>query len=259
MAEGSSYLEIYSGSYGYNLDMGQSGFSRFNISDTGDLLLNHPSGSPTITGGTTDSAGLTLKSTAATGINDFIRMVVGNNGSIEALTVSNPGYVGIGSTTPSSIFSVGDTGGINFSTATSTFSSSGGINLAAGCFAVRGVCVGNSTASGSGYSSIEDEGGALTTRTVLNFSGSGVSCADDTTKTTCTINAGAASAGGSTAQFQFNDGGSLGGGGQDSAAWWRPTYSAVSRCGPFRERWWASVVCGAPSQHHPQPDRYPVG
>lgn len=41
--------------------------------------------------------------------------------------------------------------------------------------------------TGSGYATIQDEGSDLTQRTKLNFAGSGVSCADDTTKTTCTI------------------------------------------------------------------------
>lgn len=40
---------------------------------------------------------------------------------------------------------------------------------------------------GSGYSTIEDEDTPLTQRSTLNFEGAGVSCADDTTKTTCTI------------------------------------------------------------------------
>ncbi|MFA5775739.1 MAG: hypothetical protein WC864_10250, partial [Ilumatobacteraceae bacterium] len=51
------------------------------------------------------------------------------------------GNLGVGSTTPGSLLSVGNTNGINFSTATSSFSSTGGINLASGCFAVGGVCV----------------------------------------------------------------------------------------------------------------------
>ncbi|HET8581460.1 MAG TPA: immunoglobulin-like domain-containing protein [Candidatus Paceibacterota bacterium] len=50
--------------------------------------------------------------------------------------------VGVGSTTPGSLLAVGDRNGINFSTATSTFSSIGGINLSAGCFAVDGTCIG---------------------------------------------------------------------------------------------------------------------
>ncbi|PIR84682.1 hypothetical protein COU16_00645, partial [Candidatus Kaiserbacteria bacterium CG10_big_fil_rev_8_21_14_0_10_47_16] len=57
--------------------------------------------------------------------------------------------VGIGTTTPGSLLSVGNTNGINFSTATSTFSSTGGINLAAGCYAVNGTCVGGGSGSGT--------------------------------------------------------------------------------------------------------------
>lgn len=53
------------------------------------------------------------------------------------------GNVGIGSTTPGSLLSIGNTNGINFSTGTSTFSSTGGINLAAGCFAIAGTCIGS--------------------------------------------------------------------------------------------------------------------
>jgi hypothetical protein len=40
---------------------------------------------------------------------------------------------------------------------------------------------------GSGYSTVEDETTPLTARNTLNFAGAGVTCADDTTKTTCTI------------------------------------------------------------------------
>ena len=43
------------------------------------------------------------------------------------LLISNAtGFVGVGTTTPGSLLSVGDTNGINFSTATSSFSSTGG-------------------------------------------------------------------------------------------------------------------------------------
>ncbi len=37
---------------------------------------------------------------------------------------------------------------------------------------------------------VQDEGTGLTVRTALNFAGAGVSCADDTTRTTCTIAGG---------------------------------------------------------------------
>ncbi len=60
---------------------------------------------------------------------------------------TNAGNVGIGSTTPNSLLSVGNTNGINFSTATSTFYSTGGINLTSGCFSVGGTCIGTTGAS----------------------------------------------------------------------------------------------------------------
>ncbi len=54
------------------------------------------------------------------------------------------GNLGVGTTTPGTLFSLGNTGGINFDpTATSTWgTSANGINLNNGCFAVKGVCVG---------------------------------------------------------------------------------------------------------------------
>lgn len=41
--------------------------------------------------------------------------------------------------------------------------------------------------AGGGYATVQDEGSGVTQRTILNFAGSGVTCVDDTTKTTCTI------------------------------------------------------------------------
>ena len=64
-----------------------------------------------------------------------------------ALAVMN-GSVGIGTTTPGSLLSV--QGVANFNTATSTFYSSGGINLTAGCFSVNGTCVTGGVGGGSG-------------------------------------------------------------------------------------------------------------
>lgn len=53
------------------------------------------------------------------------------------------GNIGIGTTTPGSIFSIGNTSGINFSLGTSTFSTTGGINITSGCYAVNGTCIGS--------------------------------------------------------------------------------------------------------------------
>lgn len=51
--------------------------------------------------------------------------------------------VGIGTTTPGSLLSIGNTAGINFAeNATSTFSTGKGINLSGGCYAIAGTCIG---------------------------------------------------------------------------------------------------------------------
>lgn len=76
--------------------------------------------------------------------------------------VNNNGNVGIGSTTPGSLLSVGGNGtGTNFyDNATTTKSGVGGFNIAQGCFSINNVCIGGSsgitalmgdvTASGAG-------------------------------------------------------------------------------------------------------------
>ncbi|MHB8710432.1 MAG: immunoglobulin-like domain-containing protein [Minisyncoccota bacterium] len=92
----------------------------------------------------------------ASGANDIIF----KPNSIEAMRIKNGGNVGIGTTSPGSLLSLGNTGAntINISaTATSTFGS--GINVLTGCFAVNGVCVG----VGSGaVSSVSNSDGTLT-------------------------------------------------------------------------------------------------
>lgn len=83
-----------------------------------------------------------------------------------AMVIRTGGNVGIGTTTPSSLLSVGNTSGINFRTATSTFSSTGGIDLASGCFSIAGTCVGGAGGGGtnlvtpvfSGYADIATSG-----------------------------------------------------------------------------------------------------
>jgi hypothetical protein len=95
----------------------------------------------------------------------------------------------------------------------------GAVKMAAACSAgnhVSSIGAGgeltcSADSGGSAYATVQDEGGALTARTVLNFTGTGVACADDTTRTTCTINAGAASAGGNAGEVQYNSAGSLAG------------------------------------------------
>ncbi|OYV83482.1 MAG: hypothetical protein B7X04_04110 [Parcubacteria group bacterium 21-54-25] len=129
----------------------------FTITGTGSTLtFNLPSSSAT-------SRGL-LAPAAYTHFNDKIgsstiaaltaNAVPAWNGSAlanSALT-SVGGNVGIGTTTPGSLLALGITNGINFGTATSTFNSTGGINLAHGCYALGGVCL--SAAGLGGLSSV---------------------------------------------------------------------------------------------------------
>ncbi|MDP2669183.1 MAG: hypothetical protein Q8P07_05110, partial [bacterium] len=67
--------------------------------------------------------------------------------STPAFIVTGNGFVGLGTTTPGTLFSV--QGIANFSTATSTFLSTGGINVTSGCVAIRGVCLGSGSGSGT--------------------------------------------------------------------------------------------------------------
>ncbi len=55
--------------------------------------------------------------------------------------ITNVGNIGIGTTSPGTILSVGDTTGLNFTTGTSTFNSAGGLNINSGCFAIAGTCL----------------------------------------------------------------------------------------------------------------------
>jgi hypothetical protein len=95
-------------------------------------------------GTSTPWATLAVNPIAGAAANQF---VVGSS-TATSFIVNNSGFVGIGTSSPSSIFSVN--GVVNFSTATTSFSSAnGGINLATGCYAVRGECIGSSGGSGS--------------------------------------------------------------------------------------------------------------
>jgi hypothetical protein len=71
----------------------------------------------------------------------------------------------------------------------------------------------SSGGGGGGYATIQDEAGALTQRTVVNFTGAGVACVDNagSTRTDCTIASAGIAPAGSASSVQFNaGGGSLG-------------------------------------------------
>jgi hypothetical protein len=67
-------------------------------------------------------------------------------GAISATNILSGSSIGIGTSTPGSVFAVN--GVTNLTTATSTFYSTGGINLTGGCFAINGVCIGTATSLG---------------------------------------------------------------------------------------------------------------
>ena len=84
-------------------------------------IVNDASGNVTIggtvtaatnIGGTTASSSLTLQSTSGVGTSDSILLKVGNNGATTAMTVNTSGNVGIGTSSPGRLLTVGDgTGG----------------------------------------------------------------------------------------------------------------------------------------------------
>ncbi|HEV7121410.1 MAG TPA: helix-turn-helix domain-containing protein, partial [Candidatus Paceibacterota bacterium] len=102
--------------------------------------------------------------------------VSSNGGSPgDILSVAANGTVGIGTSTPGSLLSI--QGIANFTAATSTFYSTGGINLASGCYAVDGTCIGTNAgtvtsinASG-GITGLTFSGGPVTTAGTLTLSG----------------------------------------------------------------------------------------
>ena len=89
--------------------------------------------------------GDTAITTNVTGESLFLQ-VAGGTGKIDLNAAG--GNVGVGTTTPGSLLSIGGSGtGINFSLATSTFTNVGGLNLTSGCYAVNGTCVGTNASS----------------------------------------------------------------------------------------------------------------
>lgn len=70
--------------------------------------------------------------------------VIGSSSKTHLVVLGN-GNVGIGTTSPGSLFGIN--GIVNFTPATTSFSSSAGVNILGGCYAINGVCI---TGSGGG-------------------------------------------------------------------------------------------------------------
>ena len=144
--------------------------SLFNVaSTTGAQLFNVLGNGNVGIGTSTPWANLMVNGT--TGQNLF-QVASSTNQSI--LVLNQNGYLGIGTSTPGSIFSINNL--LNLTTATSTFYSTGGINLTSGCFAIAGTCVGgggSATAAGSTGNIQFYSGGSLAASSTFIFSTAG--------------------------------------------------------------------------------------
>lgn len=94
-------------------------------------------------GTTTPWALLTVQATSSISTQMLFDVAPSTGNSNSFFNVQSTGNVGISTSSPGSLFSIGGDGvGVNFSIASSTFSTTGGINLAkGGCFAIAGVCL----------------------------------------------------------------------------------------------------------------------
>ena len=88
-----------------------------------------------------------------------------------ALTILNNGNIGISTSSPGTLFSIG--GVANFTNSTSTFyGTSGGISIASGCFAIGTACVGGSGFTGTGITNslaYWTSGSSLSASTTLTY------------------------------------------------------------------------------------------
>ncbi|MEK7511104.1 MAG: helix-turn-helix domain-containing protein, partial [Patescibacteria group bacterium] len=127
-----------------NFTVGGSTFSSFlgnALTNVGGVLSVSTS---SLASGFFQNGGNSFGAAGVIGTNDAQSLTIETN-NLPRITVDSSGQVGIGTSTPGSLLSLG--GIANFTTATSTFFSSGGINITNGCFAVNGTCI---TAGGGG-------------------------------------------------------------------------------------------------------------
>ncbi|HYF29057.1 MAG TPA: helix-turn-helix domain-containing protein, partial [Candidatus Paceibacterota bacterium] len=92
------------------------------------------------------NGGNSFGATGVIGTNDAQALQLETN-NLPRITIDSSGNVGVGTSTPGSLFSIANIA--NFTAATTSFYSTGGINLAGGCFAVNGTCLGSGSGSGT--------------------------------------------------------------------------------------------------------------
>lgn len=124
-----------------------------------------------VTSGTSVGASIIFQRQGSNSFGDLLFATEPSGGNAtERLRITSAGNVGIGTSSPGTILSIQGVG--NFHTATSTFSSTGGLNLTAGCYAIRGTCVGGSGGSGTVTNVATDAtltGGPITTTGTLGI------------------------------------------------------------------------------------------
>lgn len=167
---GSPTLGIYDNSG--NLGFSVGGSNRFNMSST--LLASATAGAGgflTAATSGTSPAFVPNKSDTTTGVgadsSGNLSLITSATTKVELL---NNGNLGIGSSTPGSLLSIGGSGtGTNFyDNATTSKNGVGGYNIAQGCYAVAGVCL--TSGSGGGVTSIQQTGGGTAQTGAITFS-----------------------------------------------------------------------------------------
>jgi hypothetical protein len=226
----------------------------------------------------TNASGTAIRlSNSATGghIFDLVSTGPGNTGGagrfdifdvtsgLARLSIQNSGNVGIGTTTPGSIFSIN--GVANWTTATSTIYSAGGINIEGGCFSINGTCItgggggptytfsyplintantislGFGTTTANSWSQLQTfSAGASTTNLVIsNLGNTGTNCLQinnlgQVSSTGSACGGSGSTPGGSSGQIQFNSASTFGGA---SNLWWDSSNNrlGVGTSSPYAE------------------------